>query len=209
LPTLDDFLPDSPDATGGGDLEVLRLGESPTLVAVFTQVIGEAPTHYVEGANLRAEVHCNLGREGRCLLCDLRRPRTRRAILPIYEVSSCLIKAMLISDSRHSHALGPQLRAQLRAGGLDKRFLLLTRSGNRFTVQSVPAKEGHDMGESVVGPFAERLSNGRVELRRAIPTYPNAELWEIPELERAAEAMGLRRAEYAPVGGTGPESAGL
>jgi hypothetical protein len=209
LPTLDDFLPDSADATGGGDLEVLRLGESPTLVAVFTQVIGEARTHYVEGANLRAEIRCNLGREARCLLCDLRRPRARRAILPVFDVSSSQIMALLVSDNRQPNALGPQLRAQFRAGGLDKRFLLLSRSGNRFTVQSVPAKEGHDMGETIIGPFGERVRNGQVMLERAIPAYPNGELWDVPELERAAEAMGLRRAEYAPADRPGRESVGL
>src|SRR5512135_3619995 len=82
MKTFDDFLPDAPEATGGGELEVLRLSVAPTLVAAFTKTIAEAETHYVDGANLRAEVHCNLGREGRCLLCDVRRPRTHRAILP-------------------------------------------------------------------------------------------------------------------------------
>ena len=200
MKTFDDFLPDAPEATGGGELEVLRLSEAPTLVAAFTKAIAEAETHYVDGANLRAEVHCNLGREGRCLLCDVRRPRTHRAILPVYDVSSTQIKALLISDNRQPHALGPQLKAQLRTGDLDKRFLMLTRSGNKFSVQSVPAKEGHDMGEAVVGPFAERLAKGQVTLDRAIPVYPNAELWDVPEIERSAEAMGLKRSDYVARG---------
>jgi hypothetical protein len=207
-PTLDDFLPDAPEATGGGELEVLRLSEAPTLVAAFTKAIAEAETHYVDGANLRAEVHCNLGREGRCLLCDVRRPRTHRAILPVYDVSSTQIKALLITDNRQPHALGPQLKAQLRTGDLDKRFLMLTRSGNKFSVQSVPAKEGHDMGEAVVGPFAERLARGQVTLDRAIPVYPNAELWDVPEIERSAEAMGLKRSDYVARGDKTKEAEG-
>ena len=42
MKTFDDFLPDAPEATGGGELEVLRLSEAPTLVAAFTKAIAEA-----------------------------------------------------------------------------------------------------------------------------------------------------------------------
>ena len=133
----------------------------------------------------------------------MRKPKTHRAILPVYDVSSTQVKALLISDNRQPHALGPLLKAELRTGGLDKRFLMLTRSGNKFSVQSVPAKEGHDMGEAVVGPFAVRLEKGQITLDRAIPIYPNLELWDVPEIERSAEAMGLKRSDILGAVGTG------
>ena len=48
MKTFDDFMPDSPDASGGGDLEVLRLAETPALVTIFTNKIGAAFTHYLD-----------------------------------------------------------------------------------------------------------------------------------------------------------------
>jgi hypothetical protein len=201
MQTLDDFMPDSPDASGGGDLEVLRLSETPALVTIFTHKIGEAFSHYLDLPDLRAELRCNVGSEHRCLLCDLKHKRTSRAILPVFDVAAARVKALLISDTRDPHALGPQLKAELRKGDLDKRYLALSRVSNKFTVRSVPAKPSNDMGEGAIADFLEKLKSGLVSLERVLPVYPNAELWELPELERSAEAMGLARSDY--VGGDG------
>jgi hypothetical protein len=201
MQTLDDFMPDSPDASGGGDLEVLRLSETPALVAIFTNKIGAAFSHYLDLPDLRAELRCNVGSEHRCLLCDLKHKRTSRAILPVFDVAAARVKAILISDTRDPHALGPQLKAELRKGDLDKRYLALSRVSNKFTVRSVPAKPSNDMGEGAIAGFIEKLKSGLVSLERVLPVYPNSELWELPELERMAEAVGLARADYLGDGG--------
>jgi hypothetical protein len=207
MTTFDEFMPDQPDATGGGDLEVLRLNETPALAVIFTDRVGAATTHYLDLPNLRAELRCNLGPEPRCLLCDLKHRRTSRAVLPIYDVAAAQVKALLISDTRDPHSLGPQLKAELRRGGLADRYLSLARSGNKFTVRSVPARPGHDMGETAIADFLARLESGRVALERVLPSYPNAELWDVPELERSAVAQGLDRASYASDGGHALEPA--
>ena len=204
--TLDDFLPDIHDATGGDDLEVLRLSETPSLVAVFTNKVGAASTHYVDLPNLRSELQCNTDLEPRCLLCDLKHRLTKRAILPIYDVSSAEVKVLLVSDTRDPHSLGPQLKAEMRQGGLDKRYLAISRKGYRFTVRSVPAKPSNDMGEVAVADFLAKLESGLISLERVLPVYPNAELWDIPELERSAEAMGLARSDYVGDGGKALEA---
>ena len=100
MQTLDDFMPDIPEATGGGDLELLRLSETPSLVVMFTNNVSAASTHYVDLPNLRSELRCNTGLESRCLLCDLKYRLTKRAILPVYDVASAEVKVLLVSDTR-------------------------------------------------------------------------------------------------------------
>jgi hypothetical protein len=202
MPTLEEFMPDAPDAVSGGDLEVLRLSETPVLLTIFTTTVGDAYTHYVDLPNLRSELQCNIMLEGRCLLCDLKHKRARRAILPVFDVASAQVKALLISETREPHSLGPQLKAEVRKGGLDGRYLVLTRVSNKFRVQSVPAKAGQDMGELMVADFLKKLESGLVSLDRAIPVYLNGELWDVPELERKAEAIGLARSDYVREGKT-------
>jgi len=109
MQTLDDFLPETADATGGSDLEVLQLSETPALVTIFTNKVSSSSTHYVDFPNLRSELRCNTGLEFRCLLCDLKYRLTKRAILPVYDVASAEVKVLLVSDTRDPHSLGPQL----------------------------------------------------------------------------------------------------
>ena len=196
MTTLDQFLPDLPDSVGGGELQILRLSETPALVAVFTSNVGSSSTHYVDFPNLRSELRCNTDLESRCLLCDLKYRLTKRAILPVYDVASAEVKVLLVSDTREPHSLGPQLKAELRQGNLDKRYLALLRKSNRFTVKSLPAKPGHDMGEAAVADFLAKVKSGQVSLEGVLPVYANAELWDVPELERSAEALGLVRSDY-------------
>ena len=197
MQTLDDFLPETADATGGSDLEVLRLSETPALVTIFTNKVGSSSTHYVDLPNLRSELRCNTGLESRCLLCDLKYRLTKRAILPVYEVATAEVRVLLVSDTRDPHSLGPQLKAEFRQGGLDKRYLAISRKSNRFTVKSVPAKPGHDMGEAVIADFLAKVKSGQISLERVLPVYANADLWDVPELERSAEASNLVRSDYA------------
>jgi hypothetical protein len=200
MTTFDQFFPDLSDSVGGGELQILRLTETPALVTIFTNKVGAVSTHYVDLPNLRCELRCNTQLESRCLLCDLKYRLTKRAILPIYDVSSAEVKVLLVSDTRDPHSLGPQLKAELRQGGLDKRYLTLSRKSNRFTVKSVPAQPGHDMGEVAVADFLAKLESGLISLERVLPVYGSAELWDVPELERSAKAMGLTRSDYVKAG---------
>jgi hypothetical protein len=205
--TFDDFLPDAAEGTGGGDLEILRITEEPTVVTLFTDRVGKAATHYLALPELRAEVQCNRPHEARCLLCDLRKKRTTRAVLPVFDVQSDQIRALLVSDARYPHALAPLLKGELRKGGLDRRYLAISRKGVKFTVESLPAGDGHDLGETAISQFMEKLEAGAVALDRVLPVYPNAELWNLPELARQAAALGLERSRYEPTaaGGEGDQ----
>jgi hypothetical protein len=197
METFDSSLPDLPDAIGGGDLEVLRLSETPTFVALFTDQIGLATTHFIDFPNLRTELHCNAALESRCLLCDIKSKSTKRAILPVYEISSAQIKAMLVSDNRNPNALAPQIKAELTGGDLDKRILAITRKSNKFAIQSVAVHEGNELGEVVIAGFIAKLKNGQISLGRVMPTISNHDLWDVPEIERSATILGLNRADYS------------
>jgi hypothetical protein len=194
---FDDFMPDTPSMPSGGELEILRLGETPVLVAVFTSRVGQAVTHYVDVPNLRSELRCNARDGSLCLPCDLRYKTTRRAILPVYAAESDQVKALMVSDSRHPHALGPLLKAELTKGGLDQRYLLISRRATQFDVQSVPASNDRRMGETVIAEFVARLDRQLIDLVQAIPICANEQLWDVPELERKARGLGLERSRYA------------
>jgi hypothetical protein len=205
---FNEFMPDATGAPAGGELETLRLNETPVLVALFTGQVEQTQTHFVEAPNLRAELHCHAGDGSPCLLCDLKYKRTRRAILPVYDVETDQVKVLLVSDSRHPHALGPLLKAELAKGGLDQRYLLLSRQGAKFAVQSVPAPDGGRMGESAIAEFLAGFEGGQLDLTRAIPLYPNEELWDVPEVERKARALGLERSRYVAGRGRPEQGAG-
>ena len=93
-------------------------------MTIFTNKVSTVATHYVELPNLRSELRCNTGLESRCLLCDLKYRLTNRAILPVYDIAAAEVKVLLVSDTRDPHSLGPQLKAELRQGGLDERYLV-------------------------------------------------------------------------------------
>lgn len=195
--TFDEFFPNAPDGAGAGPPDVVRLNETPVVLNVFTDRLAAVTTHYVDHPNYRGEVRCNAGPEARCLLCDLRYRATRRAILAVYDVAGGLVKALPISDTLSPHALGPQIQAELQRGGLDERSLLVSRVSTRFRVESMPARAGQDRGERAIADFLRLLEAGQVSLEAAIPARPNLQLWDIPELERLAGAMGLSRTDYA------------
>jgi hypothetical protein len=204
MSTLLDVFPQSLD-TYTGDLQVIRLSETHSLIVLFTQVIEQVDTHYLYYPNLMGEFRCNASPGRRCVLCDVSVPRIHRAVLPAYDLVAAAVRVLLISDSSHPYALGPQVVAELRRGGLAERILVVTRSRNKFEVRSLTARPGQDMGESQIRAFQEDLAAGRVSLINALPSRGNAELLDVPEIERAATALGLTRSDYAGV--TGAEAA--
>lgn len=82
-------------------------------------------------------------------------------------------------------------------GGLDKRFLCISRVSAKYTITSIPAKAGQEMGERVIKKFLEDLQAGRIRLDDAIARYSNEALLEIDSIRRDAEARGLDRLRYS------------
>jgi len=202
MATLSDIFPESLE-TYTGDLQSIRLSETPSWIVLFTQVIEQVDTHYLNYPNVMGEFRCNASPGHRCILCDISVPLTHRAVLPAYDLVAAQVRVLLISASSHPHALGPQIAAELRRGGLAERILMLTRSRNKFEVKSLPAKPGQDMGEAQIKVFHEELAAGRISLVNALPSRGNTELLDVPEIERAASALGLSRSDYVEVNGAG------
>ena len=192
---LSDIFSDDMTAAGGGDLNVLRLNDNPVLVTIFTDQIGDLETHYVSESSI-GEVRCNKTREGRCLLCDIGNGATDKHLLPVYVVRDDEVQVLGITATKRGFSLGPQVMAEIRKGDLDRRYLRISRTGAKYTVTSVPAQEGSEMGEAVVKRFVEQLDAGGIELERAIPVYGNQQLLDVPEIERVATAMGFSRSVY-------------
>ena len=72
-----DVFPESLD-TRSGDLQLMGLSETPSLIVLFTQVIEQADTHYSNYPNLMGEFQCNASSGRRCILCDISIPLTHR-----------------------------------------------------------------------------------------------------------------------------------
>jgi hypothetical protein len=85
---------------------------------------------------------------------------------------------------------------ELLKGDLDKRFLCISRVSAKYSITSVPAKEGQDMGDQVIKKFIDDLKSERVRLEDAIARYSNQALLEIESMRRDAEARGLDRERY-------------
>ena len=209
MPSFEEIFADSPDATGVGQLDlvrvnetpviVVRVNETPVIVVLFTKKAVGVKTHYL-GGSVNCEIQCNCRHEQRCLLCDLQDKAITRHLLLVYLVEADAVAVLRVSDTRSPYALGPKLAAEIRQDELDKRFLLISRVSNKFAVTSVPAKDGQDMGERIVRQFVERQRVGEIDLTRAIPIYPNADLFNVPELERKATAMGFSKSDYVAGG---------
>jgi hypothetical protein len=202
MATLLDVFPENLE-TYTGDLQLIRLSETSSLIVLFTQAIEQIKTHYLNYPNLMGEFRCNASPGRRCVLCDITIKQVQRAMLPAYDLVAAEVRVLLISNSSHPHALGPQVVAELRRGGLAQRILMVTRSRNKFEVRSQAARPGQDMHKAQIKAFQEDLAAGRVSLVNALPSRGNAELLDVPEIERAATALGLTRSDYAEITGAG------
>ncbi|GAF79574.1 unnamed protein product, partial [marine sediment metagenome] len=140
---LNDIFSDDMNAAGCGDLNILRLNETPVLVSVFTQESADLLTHYVAEGNV-GEVQCNKEHESRCLLCDLENKAADRYLLALYVVRDDEVQILPITATCRPHSLGPQLTAEIRKGNLEQRYLRISRASAKYTIASVPAPKGHE-----------------------------------------------------------------
>mgnify|MGYP007059400947 CR=1 FL=1 len=191
-----DRFPSEPETSMSLSLEVLKLREEPRIIAMFSAECEEVSDHYIETSEHRGYVKCNSVAEGRCLLCDLQQQSESRVILSVYDVETESVKALLVSDARSPYSLGPQLRRELERGELDKRFLLLSRSFNKFEVRSIAMPEDVEINQVVIADFLNQIKQGNLSLDGVIPHLPNRELVDIPELSRKAMALGLHLVDY-------------
>jgi hypothetical protein len=189
------LFPLNPDAIAV-NLAVVRLSFSPTLIGLFTPDATPVATHWVEQPNLKGEILCNKPIAGRCLSCDLGMKVTTKALLPVYDVASNSVGVLNIPEGKSAHSLGPLLMAEIQKGGLDQRFLAVSRNAAKFMVSSLPAQPGQDMGETAIKAYLEQVKAGTVDLTKVVATYSNESLLGVPELERLAIARGLNRGQY-------------
>ncbi len=158
----------------------------------------EVKTHFVDTGDFRGYVQCNSEIEGKCLLCDISHRLETRIILPIYDVETDAILAMLIPSTVSPSSLAPQLRSEMERGDLDKRYLMISRKFDKYSVHSAPISDGAEAGETVIAAFLDQVKAGRASLSDVIKRLPNRDLIEIPQIERKATALGMRKQNYEP-----------
>ena len=83
-------------------------------------------------------------------------------------------------------------------GDLDKRFLCLSRVSAKYTITSLPAKAGQDMGDRAIKKFLEDLKAGRIRLDDAIARYSNEPCW------RSSQSAEMRKPVDWTARGTRP-----
>ena len=159
-------------------LDVLKLNEQPRIIELFTSDCLEVKTHFVDTGDFRGYVQCNSETEGKCLLCDISQRLETRIILPVYDVETDSIMAMLIPSTVSPSSLGPQLRSEIEKGDLDKRYLMVSRKFDKYTVRSAPISDGAEAGETVIAAFLDQVKAGRASLSDVIKRLPNRDLIE-------------------------------
>lgn len=184
--------------SGPATLEVLKLNEQPRIISLFTSECLEVKTHFIDTGDFRGYLQCNTETEGKCLLCDISQRLETRIILPVYDVETNSIMAMLIPSTVSPSSLGPQLRIEMEKGELDKRYLMVSRKFDKYSVHSAPISDGAEAGETVIAAFLDQVKAGRASLSDVIKRLPNRELFEIPQIERKATALGIRKQDYEP-----------
>jgi hypothetical protein len=190
-------MPDQSDGLLGGRFEAVAIRERPvTIVAFFTRFAPVTLHPGVEIDRLFVHVRCNATEGSPCILCDLGEPHKTFFVTPVYAVAEAAVRALVISDAHQPHSLGPQYKDELMKGKLDARFLCLSRVSAKYTVTSVPAKPGQEMGDCAIKTFLADLEAGRVRLDDAVARYSNESLLEIDSIRRDAEARGLDRQRY-------------
>ena len=123
---LDEFMPDLSAEERGPQLQPIQLGEKPmTIVAFLTQFAPVDLHPWVQIDKQNLNVRCNRQGVSPCLLCDLEYPRKVYFVNPVFAVADGAIKALVISDAHQPFSLGPQFKAELTQGNLDKRFLII------------------------------------------------------------------------------------
>jgi len=172
-------------------LETVKLTEQPRIIRPFTTDCASVQTHFLETGDFRGYLQCNVDAEGACLLCDIKHSLETKLVLPIYDVEADSVKALLVSDARSPHSLGPQLRTEIDKGDLDGRLLFISRRFAKYQVHSAPMPDGAESGETAIAGFLGMIEEGRISLESAIPTMLNSGLLEIPEILRKATAMDL------------------
>ena len=198
LVSLAEFMPEQSDGAIGERFESLAIRERPvTIVAFYTQFARVDLHPGVEIDRQFIHVRCNAVDESPCVLCDLGEPRKSYHVSPVFAVAEAAVRALVISDAHQPHSLGPQYKDELMKGGLDKRFLCISRVSAKYTITSIPAKAGQEMGERVIKKFLEDLQAGRIRLDDAIARYSNEALLEIESIRRDAEARGLDCLRYS------------
>ena len=198
LISLNEFMPDQSNGLLGERFESLALRERPvTVVAFFTQFACVDLHPGVEIDRQFVHLRCNATEKTPCVLCDLGDHRKSYHVTPVYAVADAAVRALVISDAHQPHSLGPQFKDELMKGGLDQRFLCISRVSAKYTITSLPAKAGQEMGERVIKKFLEDLEAGRIRLDDAIARYSNEALLEIESIRREAEARGLDRLRYS------------
>ena len=193
---IDEFRPEQPGSPGER-FEPLSIRERPvTLVAFYTKFARVDLHAGVEIERQYIHVRCNAADGQPCVLCDLGEPRKQYFVSPVYAVADAAVRALVISDAHQPHSLGPQYKDELLKGGLDRRFLCLSRVSAKYAITSVAAKPGQEMGERAIKRFLEDLEAGRVRLEDAVARYSNEALLEVESIRRDSEARGLDRLLY-------------
>ena len=202
LVDINDFMPEQSAGLLGERFESIALRERPVIVVAFFTQFACVDLHPgVEIDRQFIHVRCNAADESPCVLCDLGDHHKSYHVTPVYAVADAAVRALVISDAHQPHSLGPLYKYELLKGGLDKRFLCISRVSAKYTITSLPAKAGQEMGERVIQKFLQDLEAGRVRLEDAIARYSNGALLEIESIHRDAEASGLDRLRYSAKAG--------
>lgn len=164
--------------------EVVRLGESATMLLLFTTGGERARLHWVADPAARGWQLCpGVG----CPLCHCSQVANPAILLPVISVARRSVEVMWMFEQKGPGTLRTGLDPHLRGSDLSDKLFHVERHGSKFDVKVTPLGPSADRCVAAVKGFMAAREQG-LRLRSAFHEYSAADLAELPEVQNMLAA---------------------
>ena len=185
--TIKDLL-DRASSVPEHSLRAVTIDSDGALVIPFTDELGVVDVHFCKEEEINKYLQCN--GEG-CILCQTKKRKQKRLLLPVYQPITKSIEILTISDSLQPDSLLHQLADVLTTvkEGPPK-SMLITRNAYKYEVGVAELPADCDDGRSVIKKFEQLMHKGKVELSHVIPNMDNETLAGISSIAERLKFLG-------------------
>jgi hypothetical protein len=174
------------DASGANPLKTVYLRDEPSMLLCFTPDAESANLHFEGDESVRRYLVCP---GPGCPICFLGAVPIKHGLLPVFNVESCAVEVLQVSDKRGPNALGPLMTRVLADPDIASKVVFVTRSkSNVFAVTTQPLAETADHGEAAIRAFLEAQQNGL----KLITAYWRPTATELANVERVRRKLEVK-----------------
>ena len=185
MATLSEFLRD-PDGTAPKQLHLIRLYGDPAEVLVFTDDVEQVLLHWVSDPSVKSFIECP-GES--CPLCFIGSSPQPNLLLPAYDLIRQRVGVLQIPCERGPGKLLSVLAPHIDGASTTDHFLVISREGRDYFVETIPMLEDGDRGESHIRTFLNHPEVGPL-LRSALPQLSRQELARLESVHGRLKRRG-------------------